>query len=101
MKGIVAYDSIYGNTERVAQAIAEEIRAQGHEVEVIDLGRRIPRGVIGDFAFIGSPTRLSRMTRRTKKFIKRLKRDPWSTKPVVAFETVMTVPTDPEQRRKA
>jgi flavodoxin len=101
MKGIVAFDSIYGNTKKVAEAIAEEIRTQGHEVELIDLGQKIPRGALADFAFIGSPTRMSRMTGRTKKFIKRLNKKEWSTKTIVPFETVMTVPDDPEQKAKA
>jgi flavodoxin len=101
MKGVVAFDSVYGNTAKVADAIAEEIRAQGHEVEVIDLGRRIPRGVSGDFAFIGSPTRMSRMTGRVKKFVRRLDKGEWSSKPIIPFETVMTVPEDPVQKEKA
>lgn len=101
MKGIVAFDSVYGNTRKVAEAIAEAIRAQGHEVEVLDLGRKVPRGVTGDFVFVGSPTRMSRMTGRTKKFVKRLDKKVWSSRPVVPFETVMKVPDDPEQRAKA
>jgi menaquinone-dependent protoporphyrinogen IX oxidase len=101
MKGIVAYDSVFGNTMRVAETIAEEIRAQGHEAEVIDLGKRIPRGVEGDIVFIGSPTRMGHMTSRTKKFVKRLKPEWWANRSVIAFDTMLRLPKEPEARRKA
>ncbi len=101
MKGIVAFDSVYGNTKQVAEAIAEEIKAQGHEVEVYNLGEKVPRGVTGDFVFVGSPTRMSRMTGRTKKFVKRLDKRTWSSKPVVPFETILALPEDPAERAKA
>jgi flavodoxin len=101
MKGIVAFDSVYGNTQRVAEAIAEEIRAQGHEVAVHNLGKKIPRVAEGDFVFVGSPTRMGRMTGRTKKFVKRLDRGHFATRTIVPFDTIMTLPADPERRRKA
>jgi flavodoxin len=55
MKGIVAYDSVHGNTKQVAEAIAEEIRAAGHEVELIFLKESESNVAQGDFLFIGSP----------------------------------------------
>jgi multimeric flavodoxin WrbA len=101
MKGIVAFDSVYGNTQKVAEAIAEEIKAQGHEVEVYNLGRKVPRVSEGDFVFVGSPTRMGRMTGRTKKFVKRLDREHFASRTVVPFDTVLTLPADPEKRQKA
>lgn len=101
MKGFVAFDSVYGNTGKVAQAIAEELRAQGHEAEVIDLGRKVPRLKEGDFVFVGSPTRMGRMTGRAKKFVKRLDRDHFSSRPVVPFDTMLKLPAEPEARVKA
>ncbi len=101
MKGIVAFDSVYGNTKIVAEAIAEEIKAQGHEVEVYNLGARVPRLAEGDFVFVGSPTRVGRMTGRTKKFIKRLDREHFATRTVVSFDTILTLPEDPGKRQKA
>ncbi|MBI0583850.1 MAG: hypothetical protein ISF22_06435 [Methanomassiliicoccus sp.] len=98
MRGIVAFDSVYGNTMRVAEAIADELRGQGHEIELIDLGRKVPRGMEADFAFIGSPTRNGKMTSRAKSFVKRLDADHWSARPIVAFDTVMHLPEDPRQR---
>jgi len=43
MKGVVAFDSVFKNTMRVAEAIAEELREMGLEVEVIYIGLRVPR----------------------------------------------------------
>lgn len=100
MKGVVAFDSVFKNTMRVAEAIAEELREMGLEVEVIDLGLRVPRGAEADIAFIGSPTRNGRMTGRAKRFLKRLKRERWSTRPVVVFDTVMRLPEDERQRER-
>lgn len=98
MRGIVAFDSVFGNTKHVAEAIAEELRESGHEVEVIDLGRRVPWKVPeADLAFVGSPTRHGRETSRAKKFVKRMKGE-WASRPVVLFDTVMRLPEDERQR---
>jgi flavodoxin len=56
MKTLVIYDSVYGNTEKIAQAIAEELLAQGEvtirrvgEVSLEQLSRI-------DLLVVGSPT---------------------------------------------
>lgn len=98
MKAVVAFDSVFKNTMRVAEAIAEELRELGHEVEVIDLGVRVPRGAEADLVFVGSPTRNGRMTGRAKKFLKRLGKEHWSARPVIVFDTVMRLPENERQR---
>jgi len=100
LKGVVAFDSVYGNTQRVAEAMAEEIRAQGHEVVVLNLGQVLRPDAEGDFLVVGSPTRMMRMTRRAKKFVKRAGKT-FAGKPVAAFDTIMAPPSDPEKREKA
>lgn len=99
-KGIVAYDSVYGNTEKVAKAIAEQIRSEGNEVETISLKDVSPGAIVGDFMFIGSPTRIGRPTRNAKAFLEKLDASYWRTRPVVAFDTVGPFPEDPEKREK-
>jgi flavodoxin len=37
MNGLIACDSYFGNTLQVAEALAEELRAAGHDVEVVNL----------------------------------------------------------------
>ncbi len=100
MKGIVAFDSVYGNTKKVAEAIAEEIKAQGHEAVLLDLGLAMRTNVDGDFLLVGSPTRMKRMTGRTKKFLRKAKKN-FAGKPMAAFDTIMAPPADPEKREQA
>ena len=100
MKGMVAYDSVFKNTMRVAEAIAEELGAQGQEVELVDLGRKVPWRPEADFVFVGSPTRNGRMTVRAKRFVKRLRKSTWSARPVIVFDTVMRLPEDQRQKER-
>jgi flavodoxin len=99
MKGLVAYDSYYGNTKMVAIAIAKQIKADGHEAELVNLREGIPKQYSADFMFVGSPTRIGKMTRKTKKFIKKINRSTWGTKPIVAFDTYMKA-TDASERMR-
>jgi len=100
MKGIVAYDSVYGNTKQVAEAIAEQIRSEGHQVELIAIKDEGKGAVEGDFLFVGSPTRMGRMTRGTKGFLEGLNSEYWKSRPVVAFDTVGPLSEDAEKRKK-
>jgi len=100
MKGIVAYDSVYGNTKLVAEAIAEQIRSEGHEVELITLRDGGGGAAVGDFLFVGSPTRMGRMTKEAKKFIEGLDKEHWKSRPIVAFDTVGPMSEDEEKRKK-
>jgi flavodoxin len=100
MKAVVAYDSVYGNTKLVAEAVAEQIRSEGHEVELISVKDEGGRVTAGDFMFVGSPTRMGRMTKNTKRFLEGLDVEPWKNKPIVAFDTVGPLPTDEEKRKK-
>lgn len=99
MKGIVAYDSVYGNTEKVAQAIAEQIKSDGHEVELISLKDGGKKAAVGDFMFIGSPTRIGRPTGNAKEFVNNLNPEHWRSRPVVIFDTVGPLPKDEEKRK--
>ncbi|MDW5564203.1 MAG: flavodoxin domain-containing protein [Methanomassiliicoccus sp.] len=100
MKGIVAVDSVFGNTMRIGEVIAEELTKEGHEVEVVDLGRWVPRRAEADFAFVGSPTRNGRMTGRSKRYVKRLSKAHWASRPVVLFDTVLHLPENERHRAR-
>ena len=94
MKGIVAYDTYYGNTKTVAEAIAEQIRADGHEVEVRNVREKYPTPPQGDFLFVGGPNRIAHLSRKTKKFVKKLDVAAWKDKPVVVFATIGKLPEE-------
>lgn len=88
MKGIVVYDTYYGNTKKVAEAIAEEIRAAGHEAELRSVRERHPSPPHGDFLFVGSPIRFAKVSRRTKRYVKKLDLESWRNRPMAVFVTV-------------
>ena len=101
MKGVVVYDSVYGNTKQVAEAIAEQIRVEGHEAELRSLRESHPEPPKGDFMFVGSPTRIGNATRKARRFAKKLSASDWHQQPIVPFDTVMPMPTDEKQKEKA
>lgn len=101
MKGAVVYDTVFGNTKLVAEAIAEQIRADGHSATTLNLRKEVPGPVQADFIFVGGPTRIKKMTRRVRRFVKKLDKNEWSNKPVVAFDTYGPPGKTDEERRKA
>ena len=96
MNGLIVFDSYFGNTKLVAEAIGEQIRADGHEAVVVSARDGRPWELTGDFLFVGSPTRFGKPSRRIRKFIKKLEVQLWSSKPMAAFDTYMAgTPNDP------
>jgi flavodoxin len=87
MKGVIAFDSYFGNTRSVAEAMKEEIERTGHEAALLNLrtSREVPSE--GDFLMVGSPTRFKKMTRPAKRLVKKLDAKAWGAKPVAVFDT--------------
>lgn len=100
MKAMIAFDSVYGNTKMVANQLAAVLKEMGYEAELIDLKKWDRKTPVGDILFIGSPTRMVRMTRPAKRFAKILDGTEWEGKPIYTFDTIM-VPNDPAQQAKA
>lgn len=100
MKGVVVYDTYYGNTKSVAEAIAEQLRAEGHEAELRSVRDDYPTPPQGDVLFVGSPIRMGSATGRVKRYVKRLDREAWKDKPVVVFTTVATMPKEPATEKQ-
>ena len=64
MRALVVYESMYGNTRAIAEAIAEGIRPV-HDVVVVPVGRVGPQLVDGPFLLVvGGPTHAHGMTRQ-------------------------------------
>ncbi len=88
MKGIVVYDTSYGNTKKVAEIIAETLKESGIEVELFDV-KDVKKLSAKDYNFLvlGSPTKLGTMSFAIRGFLGKVKDEEWMNKPFVAFDT--------------
>jgi flavodoxin len=67
MKALVLYDSLYGNTEKIAKAIGGAITG---EVKVLPVAQANPDGLKSlDLLIIGSPTQGGRATKVMQAFL--------------------------------
>ncbi|HEX7392934.1 MAG TPA: flavodoxin domain-containing protein [Thermoplasmata archaeon] len=100
MKGIVVYDTYYGNTKTVAEAIVEQLKAEGHETELRSVRVKYPAPPQGDIMFLGSPVRMGSVTRRVKKYVEKLDLGLWKDKSIVVFTTILALPENPTDKQK-
>jgi flavodoxin I len=90
MEALVAYDSFYGNTEKIARAIADALAPSG-EVKVLRAGEVNPSGLKSiDLLIVGSPTQGGRPTRAMQDFLDRLPDPAIKGMNVAAFDTRFT-----------
>jgi len=97
MKGIVVYDTSYGNTKKIGEIVAETLKESGIGVDLFyvkDLKKLNARDY--DFLVLGSPTKFGTMSLTVKFFLGRLKSEEWNNKPFAAFDT-----ENPENIEKA
>jgi flavodoxin len=91
MKALVIYDSVYGNTEKVAQAMGQALASEG-EAEALQVGDVSPEHLTGlDALLVGSPTRAFSPTPATKNFLKGLAPNSLNGVKVAAFDTRIAV----------
>jgi len=84
---MVVYDSVFGNTEKIAQAIGAGLGAQA-EVEVCRVGDVRPDQLMkADLLIVGSPTRGFRPTPATTKLLKGIAKDGLKNVMVAGFDT--------------
>lgn len=90
MKAMVVYDSAYGNTEQIAQAIGEALGAQA-EVETLRVGDVRPQQLTAvDLLIVGSPTQKFRPTPATTNLLKAIPSNGLQGTKVAAFDTRFT-----------
>ena len=91
MKALVIYDSFFGNTEKIAQAIGSALAAQA-EVQVQRVGDVKPEQLTGlDLLVVGSPTRGFRPTPAISALLKGIPADGLRGVKVAAFDTQIRV----------
>lgn len=87
MKTLVIYDSVFGNTEKIAKAIGE-----GSGAKVVQVNAVKPEDMAGvELLLVGSPTRGFRPTDGMKKFLKDLSSRSLKGVGVGGFDTRMDV----------
>jgi flavodoxin len=89
MKTLVIYDSVFGNTEKIAQSIAAALGAQAIPVSQAEAGQL--RGL--DLLVVGSPTRGFSPTEIISKLLNGLPKNHLASVRVVAFDTRIVLET--------
>jgi flavorubredoxin len=68
MNALVVYESIYGNTAAIGEAVAASLRAHGLEVEAGPVSRIAPgRAAEADLLVVGGPTHVHGMSRASTR----------------------------------
>lgn len=92
---LVAYSTRKGTTKGIAEAIGKELKAAGHETEVLEM-RSISSIAGYDGVVIGGPMYMGRMVADVGKFVRR-QGEGLATLPVAGFIVGLTpVKKDPE-----
>jgi flavodoxin len=90
MKALVVYDSVFGNTGQIGQAIGEALGSIA-EVETRQVGNVKPEQLEGlDVLVVGSPTRQFKPTSATTSFLKGIPNNGLDGVKVAAFDTRFT-----------
>lgn len=92
MNALVVYDSQYGNTERIAQAIADTLRASG-QVRVVRVDPAHPVELQGvDLLIVGCPTQGWRPTPAIRSFLEGASSERIGGLAVACFDTRFRLP---------
>jgi flavodoxin len=88
MKALLVYDSIFGNTEKVAKALSSGMREDGIEVDCIR-ANTVEIGTISnyDVIVVGGPTHKAGLSETMKTFTTQLKKADVKNKLAFAFDT--------------
>jgi len=87
MKALVIYDSVFGNTEQIAQAIGNALGSQG-DVETLRVSNVKHEQLTGlNLLIVGSPTRGFRPTEAITNFLRSIPKNGLKGVNVAAFDT--------------
>jgi menaquinone-dependent protoporphyrinogen IX oxidase len=88
MKGLVVFDTSYGNTKTIAEAISETLKESGIEVDAFHVKDvKMLSAQDHNFLILGSPTRFGTMSLAIRGFLGKVKSEEWVNKPFAAFDT--------------
>ena len=87
MKALVLYDSVFGNTEKIARSIYDGLAEFG-TVETAHISKLDPQELMGaDLIIVGSPTHRGRPTEAVSAFLDSVPRGALQGTAAVAFDT--------------
>lgn len=87
MKALIVYDSVYGNTEKIAQAVGRAL-GNGEDVKILHVGEVKPEHLAGlDVLLVGSPTQKFSALPAIKKFLAGIPENGLKGVRVAAFDT--------------
>ncbi len=87
MKTLIVYDSVYGNTEKIAKAMAEAIAPSG-EAKAMRVGEANPSELESfDLLIVGSPTHAGRPTPAVQDFLNKVTQQSLKDVKAAAFDT--------------
>ncbi len=87
MDALIVYDSKFGNTEKIAKAIAEKLSSYGQAKTVL-AGKADPQKISNtDILIIGSPTQAWRPTEPVQSFIKNIPEETLKGMHIAGFDT--------------
>jgi flavodoxin len=91
MKAMVVYDSVFGNTGKIAQAIGNALGSQ-EDVEIVRVSDVKPKQLTGlTLLIVGSPTRQFSPTGATTSLLKSIPKNGLKGVKVASFDTRFTV----------
>ena len=91
MKTLVVYDSVYGNTEKIARAIGEAIAPSG-ELKVLRASEAKPSDLQSlDLLIVGAPTQAGKATTAIQEFLDKIPANALKNVRVAAFDTRVKV----------
>ena len=88
MKGIIIYDTSFGNTKRIAETIQGTLKDAEIESNIFKVNEvKKLNAKEYDFFVLGSPTKFGTMSFAIKFFLGKMKGEEWMDKPFAAFDT--------------
>lgn len=88
IKGIVIYDSNFGNTEKIAKALVLGLEEGGVEVDCLKVDQVDVDELAGyDFIAVGGPTHMAGVSKPMKEFLEKMKAVDVSGKKGFSFDT--------------
>jgi len=91
MKALVVYDSVYGNTEKIARAIGEALAPSG-EVKIVRASEANPAALASiDLLIVGAPTQAGKPTLAVQEFLGKILANALKNIRVASFDTRVKV----------